>query len=331
MFSYWGRTVRRRWGAWTTGVVAFGALMWVSQNGTGGWASPARTWQAAAGTPSLGEGVVGGALVAATLVVVSHWRHHQRDLESDRERIESLERAIVDSTRDQRERLHELRSTVAGLVTGSAMLDRDDITPETRERLWGSVRRELDRLDRLLAGRETPATEIDLDEALDRILDLQRLKGRHVELRSTGDDVVRARFDSLAEVVNVLIDNATVHGGADASVVEVVRRDDDNVDIRVTDHGTGIPEDQRATIFDWGRRGSRSPGEGIGLNVAKRLMTEDGGSLRLDDEQEVGSSFVITLPAARRSSENGITLPAARRSLENGITYEGRHECRITG
>ena len=39
-------------------------------------------------------------------------------------------------------------------------------------------------------------------------------------------------------------------------------------------------------------------------------MSEDGGSLRLAEDQGVGSSFVISLPAARRSTENG---------TENGI------------
>ena len=81
------------------------------------------------------------------------------------------------------------------------------------------------------------------------------------------------------------------------------------MDIRVTDFGRGIPEDGRTGIFEWGRKGSESPGEGIGLHLAQRLMSEDGGSLRLAEDQGVGSSFVISLPAARRSIEdtaNGI-------------------------
>jgi signal transduction histidine kinase len=162
-------------------------------------------------------------------------------------------------------------------------------------------------MDRLLSGKVDDATDIDLDEALTMILDLQRLKGREVEFRSHGD-VVRARFDALAEVVNILMDNAVNHGGTDRSIVEVVRRDDETVDITVTDFGRGIPEDQKAKIFDWGRRGSDSTGEGIGLNVAQRLMTEDGGSLRLADTQGSGSCFVISLPAARRSPENDLTV-----------------------
>jgi hypothetical protein len=57
-------------------------------------------------------------------------------------------------------------------------------------------------------------------------------------------------------------------------------------------------------------------------------MTEAGGSLRLADRAGAGSSFVISLPAARRSTENdlGVTrLPAPRRTMEDGRAW------RVTG
>ena len=186
----------------------------------------------------------------------------------------------------------------------AALLDSDELPEEARRRLWRSVRRELDRMQRLLAQQETPATDLDVDDALGVILDLQRLKGRHVEYRSSGD-TVHARYDALAEVVNILMDNAATHGGSDSSVVEVASHDD-MVDIKVTDFGRGIPADKCQQIFGWGVRGSDSPGEGIGLNVAQRLMNEDGGSLRLAEPGGggKGSSFVISLPRARQSSEN---------------------------
>ena len=210
---------------------------------------------------------------------------------------EDLDRALVAEARAQRERMHELRSTVAGLVNGAEMLAHADVSTETRLRLWGSVCRELSRMQRLLSDESQAAAPLELDGALDLILDLQRLKGRHVELHTSGD-TVEARYDSLAEVVNILMDNAATHGGSDSSVVEVVRRDEDTVDITVTDFGRGIPDQERQRIFEWGERGQDSPGEGIGLHLAQRLMAEDGGSLRLAETAGAGtgSSFVISLP-----------------------------------
>jgi signal transduction histidine kinase len=247
------------------------------------------------------------------------WVSIRRSLDEDRRRIHTYQQALASTTRDQRERMHELRSTVAGLVSGSALLDSPEVPSEMRERLWCSVRRELDRMERLLSGHEDTATDLDLDDALSMILDLQRLKGRRVEFHSNGD-VVHARFDALSEVVNILMDNAVTHGGTDSSLVEVVRRDEETVDITVTDFGRGIPADQRTEIFEWGRRGTDSPGEGIGLHLAQRLMTEDGGSLRLAEtaKKGVGSSFVISLPAARRSPENDLSMEDSRAWRRSG-------------
>ncbi|MCY7402937.1 MAG: HAMP domain-containing histidine kinase [Nocardioides sp.] len=245
----------------------------------------------------------------ATAWVAFAWSRLRRVADEDRRRLDDID-AALSITRDTRERLHELRSTMAGLVSGSEMLDSTDLPNEVRERLWQSVRRELCRMQRLLAKQDEPVTDIDLDEALNLILDLQRLKGRRVEVHSSGDSV-HARYDALAEVINILIDNAATHGGCDESLVEVVRHDD-IVDITVTDFGRGIPEGQGEEIFAWGNRDSRSPGEGIGLSMAQRLMTEDGGSLRLSDPPDVGASFVISLPAVRRSSENHQTAEDER-------------------
>lgn len=269
--------------------------------------------------PRATTGVTGRALIGRALAsagaVRPHlaWRTRRATHDQDRDQDGPRHEVLVPSsaTRQQRELLHELRSTMSGLVSGSEMLDNPDVAPEDRQRLWESMRRELDRMDRLLSGRTGPAAEIDLDQALEPILALQRLKGRHVEVRGVGD-VVQGRYDALAEVLNILVDNAATHGGVDHSVVEVVRRDEETVDIRVSDEGRGIPPEQRDRIFDWGLRGEDSPGEGIGLNLAQRLMTEDGGSLRLAEQEGNGSSFVITLPAARRPLDD--PPPGSRRA-----------------
>ena len=261
-------------------------------------------------------GSVGRAAVGAAWLSVG-WVTVRRALEEERRLVTTFQQVLDASARDQRERLHELRSTLAGLVSGSALLDSPDLSPQTRHRLLVSVRGELERMERLLSRQDVPATDVDLDDALSLILDLQRLKGRKVECRSNGD-AVHVRFDALAEVLNILMDNAVTHGGSEASVIEVARRDEETVDITVSDRGRGIPVDQRAEVFEWGKRGNTSSGEGIGLNLARRLMTEDGGSLRLADQQGIGSSFVISLPAARRSTENFSTVEDSHARLRSG-------------
>lgn len=258
----------------------------------------------------LAQTVVGAAWLAIS------WTSLQRQAREDRRRLEAINETLLETARDHRERLHELRSTIAGLVAGSTLMDSAELAAETRQRLWESVRRELARMQRLLSYQDDSATDLDLDQSLGLILDLQRLKGRRVELRSCGDSV-RARYDALAEVVNILMDNSVTHGGSDHSVVEVERRDDNTVDITVTDSGRGIPRGEQEHIFEWGRRGADSHGEGIGLHLAQRLVTEDGGSLHCAEPKGgSGSSFVISLPAARVSAENHSALHPSDRKTD---------------
>jgi signal transduction histidine kinase len=242
---------------------------------------------------------------AAWLAVV--WLVLARGTEDSAQPEPEIDHAALASSRDQRERLHELRSTVAGLVNSSALIEDPAVPLDVRSHMWESVRSELGRMQRLLSSQDQLASAVDLDEALSPVLDMQRSKGRTVELHTSGDQV-RGRRDALAEVVNILLDNAATHGGCDTSRVEVVRRDDDTVDISVTDDGQGVPDELREHVFDWGDHREGSPGEGIGLSLARRLVSQDGGTLRLVDAPEAsGSTFVISLPAARRSEENFIS------------------------
>ena len=107
--------------------------------------------------------------------------------------------------------------------------------------------------------------------------------------------------------INILLENAATHAADTESRIDVTR-DDDNVAIRVADSGPGIPPEVRDGIFEWGVRGDTSAGQGIGLNVGRRLLSEQGGSLTLADPLEpgatvrssTGATFVIRLPAARK-------------------------------
>jgi signal transduction histidine kinase len=280
-------------------------------------------WLLAATAAVLGTGELADALgwtdaAALALVVVAQtavgaaWLATarttcQRDLEDGDAQVRAeVDLVLEASRREERERLHELRSTIAGLVNGSALLDNPALGDDTRRHLCESVHRELERMQRLLTGEHQSSADIDVDQALQMVLELQRLKGREVELHTDGG-TVRARYDALAEAVNILMDNAATHGGCRSSRVDVVHRDGGTVDITVSDDGRGIAEEQRERIFEWGHRGADSRGQGIGLHVARRLMTEDGGSLRLAEARGPGSSFVISLPAPRCSTEGDTT------------------------
>ena len=105
------------------------------------------------------------------------------------------------------------------------------------------------------------------------------------------------RADDIAEVVNVLLENAAVHGGPDAVSVRVTRDlDGQGVTVTVSDQGPGIAPELRDRLFDWGVSRPGSPGQGIGLHVAADITQELGGRLELVPTA-IGASFAVHLPA----------------------------------
>jgi signal transduction histidine kinase len=66
----------------------------------------------------------------------------------------------------------------------------------------------------------------------------------------------------------------------------------------VLDHGPGVPDEERETIFERFRRGetSASPGFGLGLAIGRELARRMGGELALEDGP--GGHFALALQAA---------------------------------
>ena len=141
---------------------------------------------------------------------------------------------------------------------------------------------------------------VDLDRTIGHLALAHEAKGTAVSWRPSGSRVY-ASADDLAEVLNILLDNAARHGDASAAIA--VREAPHAIEILVTDHGPGIAPEVRDQLFQWGARGPDSPGQGIGLNIAHELMERSGGYLRLRETGpgESGATFVVGLPRAEVS------------------------------
>ena len=274
-------------------VCLIGAVHITLANVLDGWVSDLATIVALAAAASL--------WTSATFVLL------HETLRDQRQRSAGLEDTLLEletNWRGSREQLHEIRSTLAGAASACRLLNDHTLDAATHTKLERSIRTELERLVRLVSGQAPAAPEpVDVDATLDVLLASHRARGREISWEPNGA-TVQARPDDVAEALNILIDNAATHGGTVSRIA--VTQGDDLVEIAVSDEGPGIPPESREQIFDWGVRGSQSPGQGIGLNLARRLVSEQGGSLRLAEPSTRGASFVIRLPAARRSEEKHV-------------------------
>lgn len=248
----------------------------------------------------------GAALLCSTSFALLRRTARRRTIEVNHllTRIHEVEHGV----RGERERLHEIRATVAGLACASKLThDRTVSLPEPRrEQLDDMVASEIARLARLMDDRPQGVDNAELRETLEPLVVAQRALGRDVRWVPT---LLRVpcRPDDLAEVVHILLENSATHA-PDAAVTLSCRALDDRIEVVVEDDGPGIPPEIRPAIFEHGWHGSSSPGEGIGLAVAARLAHEMGGDLVLV-ENRPHTTFVLRLPLVR-SGHDGHSVAA---------------------
>ena len=88
------------------------------------------------------------------------------------------------------------------------------------------------------------------------------------------------------------------------TVVLKTEGDDDWVEIRIRDNGTGIPDDVRDRIFDpFFTTKSGTQGTGLGLSISHEIVQEHGGSLAVDTEPGVFTEFTVRIPRRSAASD----------------------------
>jgi len=81
------------------------------------------------------------------------------------------------------------------------------------------------------------------------------------------------------------------------------------VEVRVTDRGPGIPEDEQRQVFEPFYRGRQAlqaqiHGTGLGLSLAKKIIEAHGGSIRVHSGLHKGTEFIVRIPAMRKTIES---------------------------
>ncbi len=109
--------------------------------------------------------------------------------------------------------------------------------------------------------------------------------------------LIKLYQDEISQVWNNLITNA-IHAMCNKGTLTIdVINNTDNVMVKFTDTGCGIPEDIRKDIFTpFFTTKVSGEGTGLGLDIIKRIVEKHSGSISFDTELNVGTSFSITLP-----------------------------------
>jgi PAS domain S-box-containing protein len=131
---------------------------------------------------------------------------------------------------------------------------------------------------------------------------------------------IRADGQLLRSVIVNLIDNAAEALETEPyrviTVATHLRAESDTIEISVADTGKGISPEDKDKLF-LPHFSTKERGTGLGLAIAARIISEHGGSLRMEDNQPRGSRFLIELPVAEQPAAASAERPVTDTALEN--------------
>ena len=120
--------------------------------------------------------------------------------------------------------------------------------------------------------------------------------------------VVRADAVRTKEALVQLIDNANLYSPKDQPIIVTVEPTGDTVTTSVADRGPGIDDFEQTMIFEKFYRGKDQRylvrGTGMGLPIAKALISAQQGSISVTSQLGHGSVFSFTLPVNRGGRES---------------------------
>lgn len=233
-----------------------------------------------------------------------------RTLEAQRNAAQAEQLAEVDRVRTAILAAvgHDLRTPLASIKAAASSLRAPDVafSPADRDELLATVEESADRLadlvENLLAMSRLQAEVLSVQArpvALDEVV-ARAVLGARVDVAVDDDlPLVLADPGLLERVVANLVSNAV--RACDKVSVEAVPGPS-TVDIRVVDHGAGVPPADRERIFaPFQRLGDRTAdgGLGLGLAIARGFTEAMGGTIQPSDTPGGGLTMTVTLPKAQ--------------------------------
>jgi len=219
---------------------------------------------------------------------------------------------------------HEIRSPLTS-IQGFAEALRDDALPpedrrrylaiiETESRRLGELSDNLLRLTSLEAEREPLSPEpFALDRQVRQVIlaaePLWAAKGIALEAR-LDPTTIRGDEALLAHVWANLLENAVKFTPEGGRISVTLAASEGAAQVRVSDSGPGIPDEARDRIFERffkadPSRDRRTPGSGLGLALARKIVELHGGSIRAEAGSESGAVFSVTLPSGAPPGPSG--------------------------
>jgi len=111
--------------------------------------------------------------------------------------------------------------------------------------------------------------------------------------------------DSLKNLFIILLDNALKYSPSGKKVSLLARQDSRLITVKVIDQGIGIAKEDLPHLFsrfyraDQSRSKNKVDGFGLGLSIAKKIVTKHHATISLDSKVNKGTTFTLNFPALK--------------------------------
>ena len=250
-----------------------------------------------------------GSLAAPAGLVLSQIGRYEAQAEMTR-RLEEVAQMKTDFVSTVS---HELRSPLTSIIGSLDTVNRPELAPPepTSQQLLLSARRQAGRLQRLIedllvvsridrGAIPVHPEMVDVKEMLDEVNRVVSIEpSMTVEPPNLA---VMADRDHFSRILINLVENAAKYA-PDSPVELYAWQKNNRAMIAVVDHGPGIPDGERDSIFERFTQLDQSDtrsrgGTGLGLSIVKSLTEVMQGSVRVEATEGGGATFVLDLPAA---------------------------------
>ncbi|EHL2672010.1 PAS domain-containing protein [Listeria monocytogenes] len=214
---------------------------------------------------------------------------------------------------------HELKTPVTALKGfAETLLDGSMYDEMLLKKFLTIIKEESDRLHRLIMDilalsriEQNPVPEnvelVEVDEVIEQsartIFEMATEKNIQVIIpeKTIPSVTIETDRDKLQQILINLLSNAINYTPVDGKVEVKLIEQEAEVIIEVTDNGIGIPAKDIDRVFERfyrvdKARSRHSGGTGLGLSIVKHLVENCGGRIEVESQEEVGSTFRVTLP-----------------------------------
>ncbi|HLX86315.1 MAG TPA: ATP-binding protein [Terriglobales bacterium] len=204
---------------------------------------------------------------------------------------------------------HDLRHSLAAVMANAEFLCESNLTPGQREDLYAEIRIAVNQMTDLIESllefsrtRESLRPSFgDVRSAVDRAV--QGVKAhpefQRIRIRITAEGSTEGWFDfkKLERALLNLLLNACEVVPADSGKIDVgLRRQGENLEIRIADNGPGIADAVRGRLFEPFVSHGKENGTGMGLTVVQKILQDHGGDVEVEQTSTSGTTFRINIP-----------------------------------